>query len=136
MNGKKVHFWMYLRKKWFIWNQNNINTFTRPWCWEGLGAGGEGDDRGWNGWMVSPTPWTWVWVNSMSWWWTGRPGVLRFMGSQRVRHDWEIELNWTDSFPPLFGYFVTVFYCLFPCLSSLNDLSFLIGPLWPAQNPA
>ena len=54
------------------------------WCWEGLGAGGEGDDRGWDGWMASLTRWTWVWVNSRSWWWTGRPGVLRFMGSQRV----------------------------------------------------
>ena len=67
----------------------------RPWCWEGLGAGGEGKDRGWDGWMASPTQWTWVWVNSGSWWWTGRPGVLQFMGSQRVRHDWT-DLNWTE----------------------------------------
>ena len=64
--------------------------------WEGLGAGGEGDDRGWDGWMASLTWWTWVWVNSGSWWWTGRPGVLQFMGSQRVGHDWATELNWTD----------------------------------------
>ena len=62
-----------------------------------IGAGGEGDDRGWDGWMASPTQWTWVWVNSRSWWWTGRPGVLRFMGSQRVGHDWATELNWTES---------------------------------------
>ena len=62
--------------------------------WEGLGAGGEGDDRGWDGWMASPTWWTWVWVNSESWWWTGRPGLLQFMGLQRVRHDWVTELNW------------------------------------------
>ena len=68
----------------------------RLWCWEGLGAGGEGDDRGWDGWMASPTRWTWVWVNSGSWWWTGRPGVLWFMGSQRVRHDWAAELNWSE----------------------------------------
>ena len=61
---------------------------------EGLGAGGKGDDRGWDGWMASLTWWMWVWVNSESWWWTGRPGVLRFMGSQRVRHDWATELNW------------------------------------------
>ena len=61
---------------------------------EGLGAGGEGDNRGWNGWMASPTWWTWVWVNSGSWWWTGR--MLRFMGSQRVRHDWVTELNWNE----------------------------------------
>ena len=66
----------------------------KDWCWEGLGAGGEGDDRGWDGWMASPTRWTWVWVNSRSWWWTGRSGVLEFMGSQRVGHDWVTELNW------------------------------------------
>ena len=53
------------------------------------------DDRGWDVWMASPTRWTWVWVNSGSWWWTGRPGVLWFMGSQRVGHDWAIELSWT-----------------------------------------
>ena len=61
-----------------------------------MGAGGEGDDRGWDGWMASLTWWTWVWVNSGSWWWTGRPGVLRFMGLQRVGHDWVTKLNWTD----------------------------------------
>ena len=71
-----------------------LTHWKQLWCWEGLGAGGEGDDRGWDGWMASLTRWTWVWVNSRSWWWTGRPGVLWFMGSQRVRHDWETELNW------------------------------------------
>ena len=59
-----------------------------------IGTGGEGDDRGWDGWKASPTRWTWVWVISGSWRWTGRPGVLHFMGSQRVGHDWETELNW------------------------------------------
>ena len=54
--------------------------------------------RGWDGWIASLAWWTWVWVNSGSWWWTGRPGVLRFMGSQRVGHDWATELNWTESF--------------------------------------
>ena len=73
-----------------------LTHWKRLWCWEGLGAGGEGDNRGWDGWMASLTWWTWVWVNSGSWWWTGRPGVLRFMGSQRIRHDWATELNWTD----------------------------------------
>ena len=72
-----------------------LTNWKRPWCWEGLGVGGEGDDRGWDGWMASPTQWTWVWVNSRSWWWTGRPGVLQSMGSQRVGHDWVTELNWT-----------------------------------------
>ena len=71
-----------------------LTHLKRPWCWERLKAGGEGDDRGWNGWMASPTQWTWVWVNSGSWWWTGRPGVLQFMRLQRVGHDWVTELNW------------------------------------------
>ena len=85
------------------WKSNNLTTcceelthLKRPWCWERLRAGGEGDDRGWDGWMASPTQWTWVWVNSGSWWWTGRPGVLWFMGSQRVRHDWA---DWWDQMP-------------------------------------
>ena len=77
----------------------------KDWCWEGLGAGGEGDDRGWDGWMASLTRWTWVWVNSGNWWWTGRPGMLWFMGSQRVGHDWATELNCTDVF-----FFYILFY--------------------------
>ena len=76
-----------------------LTHLKRHWCWEGLGAGGEGDDRGWDGWMASPNRWTWVWVNSGSWWWTGRPGVLRFTGLQRVGHDWATELNWTEPYP-------------------------------------
>ena len=92
----------YSLKDWsWIWSSNTLTTWheelthlKRPWCWERLTAGGVGDDRGWDGWMASPTQWTWVWVNSGSWWWTGRPGVLRFMGSQRVRHDWAT--NWTE----------------------------------------
>ena len=88
------------------WNSSTLATWyeelthwKRPWCWERLRAGGEGDDRGWDGWMASPTQWTWVWVNSGSWWWTGRPVVLQFMGSQRVGHDWVkwTELNWEGS---------------------------------------
>ena len=59
-----------------------VDSLEKTLMLEGLGAGGEGDDRGWDGWMASLTRWTWVWVNSSSWWWTGRPGVLRFMGSQ------------------------------------------------------
>ena len=70
-----------------------LTHLKRPWCWEGLGAGPEGDDRGWDGWMASLTLWTWVWVDSGSWWWTGRPGVLWFIGSQSVRHDSVTELT-------------------------------------------
>ena len=73
-----------------------LTHWKRPWCWDGLGAGGEGDNRRCRGWMASPTRWTWVWVNSRSWWWAGRPGVLQFMGSQRVGHNWATELNWTE----------------------------------------
>ena len=70
--------------------------WKRPWCWEGLGAGGEGDDRGWDGWISSLTRWAWVWINYGSWCWTGRPGVLGFIGLQRVRHNWATELSWTE----------------------------------------
>ena len=86
------------------WNSNTLVTsckelthWKRPWCWEGLGAGGEWEDRGWDGWMASLTQWKWVWVNSGRWWWTGRPWVLWFMGSQRVGHNWVTKLNWTES---------------------------------------
>ena len=74
-----------------------LTHWKRPWCWEGLRAGGEGDYRGWDGWMASLTWWTWVWVNSGSWWWTGRPGMLRFMGSQRAGYNWGTGLNWTET---------------------------------------
>ena len=70
--------------------------WKRLWCWKRLRAGGEGDNRGWDGWMASLTQWTWVWVNSGSCWCTGRPSVLRVMGSQRIGHNWATELNWTD----------------------------------------
>ena len=81
----KLQYFGHLMRSWLI---------GKDWCWKGLWAGGEGDDRGWDGWMASLTRWTWVWVNSGSWWWTGRPGVLRFMGSQRVGHDWVTELTY------------------------------------------
>ena len=92
----------FLWREWcWSWNSSTLATsceelthWKRLWFWVGLGAGGEGDDRGWDGWMASLTRWIWVWVNSGSWWWTGRPGVLWFMGSQKVRHDWTTELNW------------------------------------------
>ena len=63
----------------------------------------EGDDRGWHGWMASPTPWTWVWASSRTCWWTGKPGVLQSMGSHRVRHDWATELNWLILFHNVFA---------------------------------
>ena len=86
-------------KHWcWSWNFNSLATWCekltrwkRHWFWERLKAGGEWDDRGWDGWMASPTQWTWVWVNSWSWWWTWRPGVLHPMMSQTA-HDWVTEL--------------------------------------------
>ena len=89
-------------KDWcWSWNSNTLATWweeltllKRPWCWKRLKAGVEGDDRGWGGWMASPTQWTWVWASSWSWWWTGKPGVLQSMGLQRAGHDWMTELNW------------------------------------------
>ena len=90
-------------------------------CWEGLGTGGEGDDRGWDGWMASQTQWTWVWVNSGSWWWTGRPGVLRFMRSHRVRDDRVTELNWGFHciyLPHLYPFIYQYIFRLFPCFGS------------------
>ena len=113
-----------------------IDSLEKTLIWEGLGAGGEGDNRGWDGWMASPTRWTWVWVNSGSWWWTGRPGVLRFMGSQRVRRDWATELNWTELnvfgemsiyiFYPFFDW--VVWFLILSSLSCLHVLEInLIG---------
>ena len=88
-------------KDWcWSWNSNTLVTWSeklthweRPWCWERSKAGEE-DNRGWDGWMASPTRWTWVWASSRGWWWTGKPGVLQSMGSQRV--DMSEQLNWTE----------------------------------------
>ena len=85
------------------WNSNTLATWCeelthwkRPWCWERLKAGGEGDDRGWDNWMASLSRWTWIWTSSGSLWWTGKLGMLQSMESQRVGHDWVTELNWSE----------------------------------------
>ena len=86
-------------KDWcWSWSSNTLATcceelthWKRPWCWKRFKAEGEGDDRGWVGWIASLTRWTWVWVGSGSWWWTGKPGLLQCMESQVVRHDWATE---------------------------------------------
>ena len=86
--------------------KNWLTHLKRPWCWERLKAGGEGDNRGWDGWMASLTQWTWVWVNSGSLRWIGRPGVLQSMGSQRVGYNRATELRLQRTFlgsPPLPG---------------------------------
>ena len=86
-----------LKLQYFGHLMRRAGYLKRPWCWQRLKAGGEGDDRGWDGQMASLIQWRWVWVNSRSWWWTRRPGVLLSMGLQIVRHDWATELNWINN---------------------------------------
>ena len=83
-------YWYFFRQSW----RKELTPLKRPWCWERLRAGGERDDRGWDGWMASLTQWHGFCVDSGTWWWTGRPGVLQFMGLKRVKHDWATKLNW------------------------------------------
>ena len=126
-------------KDWcWSWNFNTLATWCeelthkkRPWCWETLKVGGEGDDRGWDGWMVSPTQWTWVWVDSGNWWWTGRPGMLRLMGSQTVRHNWVTELNWSEII--ITFYFPLLINHIFPNEPVLLELSSWTSTTEPAH---
>ena len=86
-----------LKPQYFGHLMQRVDSLKKTLNWEGLGAGGKGDDRGWDGWMASLIRWTWVWVNSGRWWWTGRPDVLQFMGLQWVRHEQGTELSdWTE----------------------------------------
>ena len=92
VNPKGNQPWIFIRRTdGWSWSSNTLATWCeeltywiRPWCWERLRAGGEGDNRGWNGWMASPTGWTWVWASSGSLWWTRKPGLLQPLGS----HNW------------------------------------------------
>ena len=122
-------------KDWgWSWNSNplaiwceELTHLKRPWCWERLKAGGEGDDRGWDGWTASRTQWTWVCVNSGRWWWTRRPGVAVVHGVTRVGHDWATELNWSI---PISFCFVNKFICIIflrLCLSVTSYLSLSIS---------
>ena len=94
--------WIFIWKDWcWSWNSNTSATWyeelthlKKPRSWERLKAGGEGHDRGWDGWMASLTRWTWVWATSGSWWWTGMLGMLQSMELQRAGYDWVTELNW------------------------------------------
>ena len=161
---ERLHFHFLLScsgKDWcWSWNSSTLATsceelthWKRPWCWEWLKMGGEGDDRGWDGWMASPTKWAWVWVNSGNLWWTGRPGALRFMGSQRVGHDWATELNWTElnwmwpdamilvfqflSFKPGFSLPSFTLIKTFFSSSSLSPINIVYIPcrMYPAETP-
>ena len=90
-----------LKLQYFGHLMQRADSFAKTLMLERLKLGGEGDDRGWDGWVASPTQWTWAWLSSGSWWLIGKPGVLQSMGSQRVRHDWVTELNWTEHSLPL-----------------------------------
>ena len=83
-----------LKLQYFGHLMRRTDSLEKPWCWERLRAGGEGDDRWWNGWMASSTQWTWVWVSSVNCWLTGKPGILQSMVLQKVGHNWMTELNW------------------------------------------
>ena len=83
-----------LKLQYFGYLMQRVDSLEKTLVLGGIGGRRRRGDRGWDGWMASPTQWAWVWVNSGSWWWTGRRGVLWFMGSQRVGHDWATELNW------------------------------------------
>ena len=91
----------YSLQDWYwSWSSNTLATWCeelthwkRPWCWARLKAGGERDDRGWDGWMASLTQWTGVWASSRSWWWIRKPGVLQCMGLQTAGHDWLTEFH-------------------------------------------
>ena len=129
--------WVFIGRNWcWSWNSKTLETWCeelthlkRSWCWERLKVGGEGDDRGWDGWMASPTQWTWVWVNSGSWWWTGRPGVLQSMGLQRVRREWATELNWT-LFPTLCPQVHSLSLCLYSCLINRFISTIFLDPIY------
>ena len=121
VNPKGNQPWIFIGRTCWSWSSKTLATWCeelahwkRPWCWERLKAEGEGDNRGWDGWMASPTQWTWAWVSSRSWWWTGRPGVLQSMGSQRS--DTTEQLTWTDIHPEPF---TPHWVCLGDCRNAL-----------------
>ena len=89
----------------------HLTHWKRPWCWERLKAGREGDDRGGDGWMALPTRWTWVWASSRGRWWIGKPGVVQSKGLQRIRHDWVTELNWIFHWASLVAQMVKILQC-------------------------
>ena len=99
VNHKGNQSWTFIGKTCWNWNSNTLATWCeeltrwkRPWYWGRLKAGGEGDNRGWDGWIASLTWWTWVWVSTRSWWWTG-DGMLQSMGSQK---SWTWLSDWTE----------------------------------------
>ena len=118
--------WVFIGKTCWSWNFNTLATWCeelthwkRPWCWEGLWAGGEGDDRGWDDWMASPTQQTWVWVNSRSWWWTERPGCAAIQGDVAEQLNWT-GLNWFSLYFLFSQLASAICECLCAVLSRFN----------------
>ena len=124
-------------KDWcWSWSSNTLATWCEePTHWKRLKAGGEGDDRGSDGCMASLTQWTQAWVDSRSWWWTGRPVVLWFMGSQRVRHNWVTELNWTELMIPSDFSLLFVFATNFNVVATFYCTWILEGLQWGKSQP-
>ena len=100
-----------LKLQYFGHLMQRADSLKKPWYWERLRVGGEGDHRGWAGLISSLTQWTWVCINSWSWWWTGRPGVLRLMGSQRIGHTWVTEMNCPTVFVFFYGLLIIFWVC-------------------------
>ena len=113
------------------WNSKTFATWweeltpwKRPWFWERLKAGGEGDDREWDGWMVSLTLWTWIWASSRSWWWTMKPGMLHGPWCHRVEQKWLTELNWCSYIDRSLDYiYICVCVCVCVCIHTVFSLS-------------
>ena len=114
-----------LKLQYFGCLMQRADSFEKTLLLGKIEEGGKGDNRGWAGWMASPTQWTWVWVDSGSWWWTGRPGVLQFMGSQRVGHDWATELSWSVNWLVNNAMLVSgvqqCFRCTYTCIYSFSN---------------
>ena len=114
--------------------EREMGVWKRPWCWERLKAGGEGDDRGWDGLMASPTQWTWIWANSGRWWRTGKPGLLQSMGLQRVENDWATEQQQQHYWAPNYvnmeqeSLFNSVVFKLFNSKTHFCELNIVCNP--------
>ena len=127
--SKRSVLWWGLISPLATWYEE-LTHWKRPWSWERLKAGGEGEDRGWDSWMASPTQCTWIWVGSGSWWWIGKPGMLQSMGSQRIRHYWRTELNWR---PPQITILPYCFSFSLEWFCSLPPVQYC-GPLVPSSS--
>ena len=130
-----------LKLQYFGHLMQRTNSFEKTLMLERLKVGGKGDDRRWDDWMASMTHWTWIWVNSLCWWWTGKPGVLQSMGSQRVGYSWVTELNWHLFFPchviltsyfPNIGIHIHIFY-YYNFFINLNFLNLKLIKFFPSK---